>query len=172
MDATALRKWVLKALESGAVGTIGDIRGMTAGAGSTALKEIEAILFDLEDDGFVVCNAGTWRSTTHGAHLSGTGDERGAQRRALVFLPSLRPSTFLHLSYWEGTGSFRLRRYEPGQPVEFVDVPEAHNNVVELRKLHPIAREHDCPVAEARPVDQVEFWAREIAKLNKELVGR
>lgn len=169
MDATVLQERVLKALDNGAVGTVGEIRAMTAGAGAASLAEIEIALVDLEDDGLATLNGGVWRSATHGAHLATAGEGHGAQIRKLVFIPSLDQTTYLHLSYKADAGWFRIRRYESGRPVTFVHVPEAENDIVKLRRLHPVADERDWSGPGAPTVRAVEVWAQEIAKLNKGL---
>lgn len=169
-EAYDLRRWVLKALDDGNVGAPGDIRTHCPGASRTPLTEIEAVLLQLEDEGLAVFSGGAWRSATRDTHLAGSAGDHGAQRRALVYIPSYDSTTYFHLSYWEGLGNYRLRRYVSGRPVEAFTVDGA-DTVDELRAMHPFASEHPWSATEAKNVDQVEFWAREIAQLNRGLAG-
>jgi len=169
MESAMLKKMVLKALEGGTSGTVGAIRGMTAGASGLPLSDVEDALSELEEDGLAIRSGDTWGGTA-AVRAAGQGQAVGAQRWCLVYIPSIEPGTFLHLSYKQDTGWFRLRKYPPGcSSAQVVDPPEAENNVAKLRELYPFAMADEWFIADVKPIDDVEFWTAEIEKKNQQI---
>jgi hypothetical protein len=165
--ARDLRYWVERALEGGLVGTVNDIRNGSTGVKlDTPLKDVEAVLESLEDDGIAFVSSGCWRHTSAAKNLAHEGDTPGTQMRSLVLIPTIDPENYLHLSFKDGARSFRLRRYIVGSRPEIVPVPDAGNNVDQLRRLHPFSEEIVWPEEDKKSVDDAEFWAGEIAKRN------
>ncbi len=70
MKANIQRKWVLKALENGAVGTVGHVRSLTVGASKASLADIEKTLVALEAEGLAARTDDIWRSSTRELHFA------------------------------------------------------------------------------------------------------
>jgi len=88
----------------------------------------------------------------------------GAARKALVYVPTLEPSTFVHLS--TRCESYALRTFRQGQQtVRWVD--PACKTLSELLARHSIAVEVDVR-AERKALDsERDYWARRVAELNR-----
>lgn len=88
----------------------------------------------------------------------------GATRKALVYIPTLEPSTFVHLS--TRGESYALRRYAGGRVVRWVD--PGCKTLTELQVRHAIAIEVDVR-AERQPLDaEYDYWSQRIAGLNRQ----
>jgi hypothetical protein len=93
-----------------------------------------------------------------------TRSYNGATRKALVYIPTLEPSTFVHLS--ARGESYALRKYGGEQVVRWVD-PEC-KTLSQLLARHPIVIEVDVR-AERKPLDsECEYWAQRIGGLNRQ----
>jgi len=81
-----------------------------------------------------------------------------------VYIPTLEPATFIHLS--TRGDSYALRTYRDGRVVRWVD-PDSRT-FSELLARHPIAIEVDVR-AERKPLDsEYAYWAGRTAELNQE----
>ena len=109
-----------------------------------------------------VTQAGASRKGVHPDHLP------GAQQVWLIHAPALAADTVLHLSFKEGTGHYRLRRYAGGDPAEHgrgYEMPDA-KTIQELRGLYaPFLREEDYSLG--RPAyTAVISWRKLVHQVN------
>lgn len=110
-----------------------------------------------------VAKAGASRKGVHPDHLP------GAQQVWLIHAPALAVDTVLHLSFKEGTGHYRLRRYAGGDPLEHgkgYEMPDA-KTIQELRGIYaPFLREADY--SDERPNYQaVISWRKIVHQVNE-----
>jgi hypothetical protein len=89
----------------------------------------------------------------------------GGTRKSLVYMPSLEPATFVHLS--TRGDSYALRTFTEGRtPERWLD--PACKTLSELLARHAIAIEVDVQ-AERKPLDsERDYWTQRIAELNRE----
>jgi hypothetical protein len=89
----------------------------------------------------------------------------GATRKALVYMPALEPTTFVHLSV--RGDSYALRSFGGARPRSRWVEPDC-KTVGDLLARYPIAVEVDV-AGEGKPLDsELEYWASRVATLNRE----
>jgi len=88
----------------------------------------------------------------------------GGTRKALVYMPTLEPTTFVHLS--ARGESYALRTFKDGQQtVRWAD--PACKTLSELLARHAVAIEVDV-LAERKSLDsERDYWVRRVAELNR-----
>lgn len=87
----------------------------------------------------------------------------GGQRKLLVYIPSLEPESFIHLST-KGS-SYRLRSFGGSRGLASWRVPGC-NTIDELLAKHPIIHQEDAKADRASVDGEVQHWIARIAAAN------
>ncbi len=89
----------------------------------------------------------------------------GPQRKALIYMPSIEPSSFIHLSA-KGE-SYALRSFDKARP-GFRWVEPNCKTTTDLLDRHPIKLEVDVGKVKKNLVSERDYWSARVAELNSE----
>jgi hypothetical protein len=88
----------------------------------------------------------------------------GTQRKALVYVPSIEPRSFIHLS--TKGDSYALRSCGGARPRSRWVEPEC-KTTTELLACHPIVHREDVAGERKNLGSELEYWAARVAELNR-----
>jgi hypothetical protein len=88
----------------------------------------------------------------------------GAQHKALVYIPSIEPRSFIHLS--TKGDSYALRSFGGARPRSRWVEPEC-KTTTELLARHPIVHQEDVAGEKDNLGSESEYWAARVAELNR-----
>ena len=88
----------------------------------------------------------------------------GAQRKALVYIPSIEPRSFIHLS--TKGDSYALRSFGGARPRSRWVEPECRTTT-KLFTRHPIVHQEDVAREKENLESELKYWAARVAELNR-----